>query len=72
LRKKLYGLKQVTSIEKRDGAKNMKPVDKAIAPEETSERVKEEWVTPAVTDYKAVTITQGLSYRIGDGISNLS
>ena len=50
----------------------MKPIDKAMTPEETSERVKEEWVTPEVTDYKAVTITQGLSYRIGDGLSNLS
>jgi hypothetical protein len=33
---------------------------------------KEEWVTPEVTDYKAVTITRGISYRIGDGISNLT
>ncbi len=50
---------------------NIKPIDDTSATGETLEQAKEEWVTPTVTDYKAVTVTQGISYRIGDGISNL-
>ena len=33
---------------------------------------KEVWVKPEIVDYKPVTIAQGVSYRIGDGVSNLS
>lgn len=33
---------------------------------------KQRWEAPAVTTFKPVTETQGISYRIGDGISNLS
>lgn len=30
------------------------------------------WEAPAVTSFKPVTETQGISYRTGDGLSNLS
>lgn len=39
---------------------------------EVSAPVKEKWSKPEIIDYKPVTITQGISYRIGDGISNLT
>jgi hypothetical protein len=43
----------------------------------TSERAdaaddaKEMWVKPEITEFKPVTVARGISYRIGDGISNL-
>jgi hypothetical protein len=37
----------------------------------TSDLTKEEWVKPEITEFKPVTVTRGISYRIGDGISNL-
>ena len=36
-----------------------------------AEDTKEAWVTPEITEFKPVTVTRGISYRIGDGISNL-
>lgn len=33
---------------------------------------KEAWVKPEITDFKPVTVAQGISYRPGDGLSNLS
>ena len=45
--------------------------------EVTSERAdpadhaKEAWVKPEITEFKPVTVARGISYRIGDGISNL-
>jgi hypothetical protein len=35
------------------------------------EQPKEAWVKPEITDFKPVTVARGISYRIGDGISNL-
>lgn len=32
---------------------------------------KEVWVKPEISDFKPVTVARGISYRIGDGISNL-
>lgn len=32
---------------------------------------KDVWVKPEITDFKPVTVARGISYRIGDGISNL-
>jgi len=32
---------------------------------------KDVWVKPAVVEFKPVTVARGISYRIGDGISNL-
>lgn len=37
----------------------------------TVDEVKEVWVKPEITDFKPVTVARGISYRIGDGISNL-
>jgi len=33
--------------------------------------IKEAWVKPDITEFKPVTVARGISYRIGDGISNL-
>ncbi|MEO8077009.1 MAG: hypothetical protein ABI818_11805 [Acidobacteriota bacterium] len=33
--------------------------------------IKEAWVKPEITEFKPVTVARGISYRIGDGISNL-
>ncbi|HSX53793.1 MAG TPA: hypothetical protein VLG14_00710 [Sphingomonas sp.] len=33
---------------------------------------KEIWSKPEIVDYQPVTVARGLSYRIGDGFSNLS
>ena len=50
--------------------------DLEAPPETTDEQAvaseKETWVKPEITDFKPVTVAQGISYRIGDGISNLS
>jgi hypothetical protein len=40
--------------------------------ESTSEPTKDAWVKPEIVDFKPVTVARGISYRIGDGISNLS
>ena len=34
--------------------------------------VKGQWVKPEIIDYKPVTVARAISYRLGDGISNLS
>ena len=33
---------------------------------------KGQWVKPDIVEFKPVTVARGISYRIGDGISNLS
>lgn len=33
---------------------------------------KQEWVTPRISTFDAVTVTKGVMWRLGDGISNLS
>jgi hypothetical protein len=49
--------------------------DHKVTSERTNEQIpapeKEIWVKPEITDFKPVTVAQGISYRIGDGISNL-
>jgi hypothetical protein len=47
------------------GTENVSPVDNEL-PE------KHVWQTPAVTSFKPVSDTQGISRVPGDGISNLS
>ena len=37
----------------------------------TADQPKEAWVKPEITEFKPVTVSRGISYRIGDGISNL-
>jgi hypothetical protein len=37
----------------------------------TSDDTKLVWVKPEITEFKPVTVARGISYRIGDGISNL-
>lgn len=50
--------------------------DNELTPEPTHEQPaaaeRETWVKPEITDFKPVTVAQGISYRVGDGISNLS
>jgi hypothetical protein len=41
------------------------------ASEATSDVIKDVWVKPEITEFKPVTVARGISYRIGDGISNL-
>ena len=36
-----------------------------------TEGTKDVWVKPEITEFKPVTVARGISYRIGDGISNL-
>lgn len=33
---------------------------------------KEAWIKPEIADFQPVTVARGISYRIGDGFSNLS
>lgn len=33
---------------------------------------KEAWTKPEIADFQPVTVARGISYRIGDGVSNLS
>jgi len=33
---------------------------------------KEGWAKPEIVDYQPVTVARGISYRIGDGVNNLS
>ena len=33
---------------------------------------KPKWEKPEITDFKPITVARGISYRIGDGISNLT
>lgn len=33
---------------------------------------KREWSKPEISSFEAVTVTRGASFRIGDGVSNLS
>ncbi|MFZ5670778.1 MAG: hypothetical protein ACOY4K_14910 [Pseudomonadota bacterium] len=40
--------------------------------EAPAQEAKEAWVKPEITDFKPVTVARGISYRLGDGISNLS
>ena len=39
--------------------------------EAATEGAKDAWVKPEITEFKPVTVARGISYRIGDGISNL-
>jgi hypothetical protein len=38
----------------------------------TEAAVKPRWTRPEITSFKPVADAQGVSYRIGDGVSNLS
>ena len=33
---------------------------------------REAWIKPEIVDFQPVTVARGISYRIGDGFSNLS
>lgn len=46
------------------------PIDRVA--ESAVESSKAPWVKPEIVDFKPVTVARGVSYRIGDGISNLS
>ena len=57
----------------------MKPDDGtsgSTAPDEPTEHeagaAKPSWSRPEITSFKPVADAQGISYRIGDGVSNLS
>lgn len=39
--------------------------------EAETEGAKDAWVKPEITEFEPVTVARGISYRIGDGISNL-
>ena len=48
--------------------------DVAVALEQgdpMNDGIKDVWVKPEITEFKPVTVARGISYRIGDGISNL-
>jgi hypothetical protein len=40
-------------------------------PDAPADGTKDVWVKPEITEFKPVTVARGISYRIGDGISNL-
>ena len=44
--------------------------DKTTSNDQPQDKLR--WEAPAVTSFKPVTETQGISYRIGDGYNNLS
>lgn len=39
---------------------------------EATSTAKPKWGKPEITDFKPITVARGISYRIGDGISNLT
>jgi hypothetical protein len=39
--------------------------------DDSTDGTKDVWVKPEITEFKPVTVARGISYRIGDGISNL-
>jgi len=39
---------------------------------EATSAAKPKWEKPEITDFKPITVARGISYRIGDGISNLT
>ena len=39
---------------------------------QSSSVAKPKWEKPEITDFKPITVARGISYRIGDGISNLT
>ena len=39
--------------------------------DDTIDGTKDAWVKPEITEFKPVSVARGISYRIGDGISNL-
>ena len=45
--------------------------DLTAASDNTPDDAREVWVKPEITDFQPVTVARGISYRIGDGISNL-
>ncbi|MGB3848217.1 hypothetical protein [Sphingopyxis sp. YF1] len=46
--------------------------DNQLRSDEVTSVAKEIWSKPEIADYQPVTVARGISYRIGDGISNLS
>lgn len=54
-----------------DTANNERQDVTSARTDNTRDDVKEVWVKPEITDFKPVTVARGISYRIGDGISNL-
>jgi len=46
--------------------------DNPLRSGEATPMAKELWSKPEITDFQPVTVARGISYRIGDGISNLS
>jgi hypothetical protein len=43
-----------------------------LQPEENNPDGKKSWEAPSLTSFKPISDTQGLRYRIGDGLSNLT
>ncbi|HEX7848257.1 MAG TPA: hypothetical protein VF485_00865 [Sphingomonas sp.] len=39
---------------------------------EATSVAKPKWEKPEITDFKPITVARGISYRIGDGLSNLT
>jgi hypothetical protein len=39
---------------------------------QSSSVAKPKWEKPEITDFKPITVARGVSYRIGDGVSNLT
>jgi hypothetical protein len=46
--------------------------DNQLRSDDVTSVAKEIWSKPEIADYQPVTVARGISYRIGDGISNLS
>ena len=46
--------------------------DNPLRSGEATSVAKELWSKPEITDFQPVTVARGISYRIGDGFSNLS
>jgi hypothetical protein len=46
--------------------------DNPLRSGEAPSMAKELWSKPEITDFQPVTVARGISYRIGDGLSNLS
>lgn len=39
---------------------------------QSTSAAKPRWEKPEITDFKPITVARGISYRIGDGLSNLT
>ena len=62
----------VSEFTRGNGMSDKKTADIVHNTNEVLASAKEAWIKPDIVDFQPVTVARGISYRIGDGFSNLS